>query len=303
MNRIDKLRQQLRRAFYVCDEVSTTRLTAQYTELSAELYYLRHFIDTTPFTSSNSKSNVKNDDVFKRPSFRTQFIQKMLKQHLSLDYALSLFNRFETKYAPEIEVYKNCSDPNLGILKLKLKELGNTFNTVKKLGQRFAYTTARTAKKSQQRIDANPGLLTVFSSSSASDFFKRALDFRVNGSNITEPNAYDQLIEGVAQNLNQNLPGSNPVGNKIGAVAKTPTSTLSSMAQDVLSSQARDADSNLEAIYYTELNIKYRQVSGVGLEQDYRLLNNLESIIKGTFPDLADLKTCTASIINKQCGG
>lgn len=303
---IDKVRKLLRQAFYVCDVRSVARHSAKYAELTAEIYYLRNFIDTKPFVTSTSDENVKNDNVKVKANFRVQFIQKLTNNNFSSAYANQLYEKYRKKYEPKLETYRNCEDPNIGALIQKLKELANTLETVKKLGRKFIDTTKKKAARTQARVNANPGLLTVFSANSASDFFRRVIDIRINGEAINDPNYWDQVKEGqgsIFQALEDNLPGSNEANNKPGSTLPSRGISMSELASDIVEAEKRDSEKNMEIIYFGMIDTKYRQVGDTGLDINLGLLNSLEDTLKATFPELEKVETCTETILNKQCGG
>jgi hypothetical protein len=290
LNRIDSLRKQLRQAFYVCDQNTTLRLTATYQQMSAELYYLRNFLNVTEGTSPDADAKVKKDLVTKKNNFRKAFVKKFSStyDYYTAQTASTLFDRFESKYASKIEVYRNCQDSNVGLLKQKLKDLSNTFDTVKNLGKKFADRTARRAAQTQERVKKNPGLGSVFSANGVGDFVNRLVDVKVNGQD------FNTFWEEVTTSETAST------GTKV--VQRT-NIYYSDIAQDLTTMENRDIYKDMDTQFITAYDAKYRQISDSGLDDAITSLKELKAIIEGSYDPMVKIYECTSRIIGKQCGG
>ena len=102
LQRIEKIRKQIRQAFYSCDASSKT-LAKTYDELVAELYFLRHYVDASKgqVLITNDKSLV-ND-------FMTTFVDD--KSFFTKEDAQVLLQKFTDKYQSREQSYLTCADP------------------------------------------------------------------------------------------------------------------------------------------------------------------------------------------------
>lgn len=113
LNRIEKARTQIRKAFYVCD-ASAPKLARTYHELEAELLFLRGYVD---FNEGNvifvSQEKLKTE-------FKDLYVRE--KNFFTDEEAEALFAKFLSKYEARKDAYVNCEDPTWGNLIVKWKE-------------------------------------------------------------------------------------------------------------------------------------------------------------------------------------
>jgi hypothetical protein len=301
LQRIDKSRKQLRQAFYVCDSATVARVSNDYKEMSMELYYLRHFLDTKPFVGGrDAPQEVKDESVVKKPNFQKEFLDKFAdnEDYFDQQTTLKLFNQFEAKYDGKIDSYKNCTDPNMDALRLKIEELKNTFTTIKKLADRLNGKIQQRKKASDEKIQANPGMLTAFSADNIGDAFKRAVDFRVNGENLSDPTVWENFTSGKS-----GLSGAvSDATSSDSTIRGSDGYVFNDVLIDLNKAQTRDDNLRLEAIYLAEMEMNYKETGGVGLDKAIEKLVEWQEIIRNTFPEMANLEKCTARIVAKQCG-
>lgn len=112
MTRINKVRVQIRKAFFTCG--NTGQLKDTYYELEAELYYLRKYID-----AGNGNFKVANDTKVYN-DLRGYFV--LNKSWLTKDKAKKLFDSFKEKYSTKLTTYRECKDPGLQALVDKWNE-------------------------------------------------------------------------------------------------------------------------------------------------------------------------------------
>lgn len=295
LRRIDQARKQLRQAFYVCDDATVQRITAEYYQLSAELYYLRHFVDTAQTTNPKASDAEKAQKVAKRSDIKAEFLQLFVqkKQYFSQQGGEAEFLRISQKYEGKLEAYRNCVDPNFEQLLERVKNLGNTLNTIENLGKKFAERTEKRWSAMKKRIDENPGLITAFSADSVGDFFSRVVDFRINNEPVQDATIWEQI----SLTAKENAPFY--YGEQL---ASQPVN-FNTVSVDLDTINKRQNDNNLDLIYMAEYDLKFRQVQGLGLDKLSDNLDVLKNTIKGTFDPINRVAVCTANILGKQCGG
>ncbi len=295
LNRIDKARKQIRQAFYVCDATNADKIKAQYYEMSAELYYLRHFVNTSPSPNPKDSQAEKEQKVALNPDVKGAFISRFVNAgYFDNATANTLYNKFKAKYENKLEAYRNCSDPNLDALRLKIADLQNTFKVIENLGKKFAERSKKRWTAMEKRIAANPGLLTALSADSAGDFFGRIVGAQVNGAPVQEATIWED-ISGTAK---ENAPFY--YGD-----TKTypPVINQQLLYGDITKVQKRSANYGSEQGYVAAYDLKYRQIRDSGLDQMIVSLNELQTIVKDTYGPLDKIRVCTANIVSKQCGG
>lgn len=295
LDRIDKARKQLRQAFYVCDENTVERVTQQYYELSAEVYYLRHFVETAENSDPKQSDKEKAQKVAERTAVKAEFLNRFVndKEYFDQKNGEAIYEKISQKYEGKIDAYKNCPNPNLEQLLIRVQDLGKTIDTIENLGKRFAEKTQRRFSAMQKRIDENPGLITAFSADNAADFFNRVVDFRVNNEPVAEATVWEEI----SNTAKENAPFVYGDKNAI------PPVSFGEIAGDLDTIKKRNTDDNLDLIYFAEYDLKYRQVQGLGLDRLRENLNVLQETIKNTFDPLDKIGVCTANIVGKQCGG
>lgn len=296
LDRIDKARKQIRQAFYVCDNSTAQRVARQYYDMSAELYYLRHFVDTPAPTNPNASDAEKAQNVALRTDIKDKFIKKFVTDLKYFNDAQGTieFDKLVGKYSTKIDTYKNCTDPNFGALIQKIKDLGSTLDTIEQLGKKFADRTKNVISKTQARIAASPGLLSAFSADSVGDFFNKATSVRVNNEDFDKTTTWEQI----SQTAKVNAPGY--YGNV--PAAGSPI-TQDFIATDLRNIKQRDIAKNLDLTYMTEYDLKYRQTSGLGLDKMIVNLTDLRTVIQATYDPMKRVQVCAANIVGKQCGG
>lgn len=306
LNRIDTARKQIRQAFYVCDNNTAQKVKKDYYELSAELYYLRHFVDVAAGTNPKDSKAEKDQKVALNKAIRAKFIKRFTKDVSYFDetQASAIFDKLAAKYEPKLESYKNCEDPNLTMLKTKILGIKNTLNTIEQMGKKFVQRTQSVISATQKRIEANPGLFTALGSDSVGDFFNRATSFRVNNEPAFEPTAWEQIVNSAKENTPLVSGGTSSGANGSAGVTASPTAiNFNSVAGDITKIEKREDAKNLDLIYLADYDVKYRQVGGAGLNSLEVNLDELKKIITDTFKPMTDVQVCAANIVGKQCGG
>jgi len=296
LDRIDKARKQLREAFYVCDNNTAQRVATQYYDMSAELYYARHFVDTPAPSNPEALQAEKDQNVALRDDVKAKFMKKFVTDLHYFSYPLGVteFDKFVQKYSTKIDTYKNCTDPNFGALIQKIKDLGKTLDTIQQFAQKFKERTEKVISKTAARIAANPGLISAFSADSVGDFFSKATSVRVNNEDFDKATTWEQISQ-TAKTVTPGYYGNVPA-------AGSPI-TKDFLAGDLRDIKQRDEATNLDLTYMSEYDLKYRQTSGLGLDKLLVNLTDLRVILNGTFSPMDKIRKCAANILGKQCGG
>lgn len=180
LRRIDKVRKQIRNAFYSCAD--TTHLKKIYYQLEAELFFLRKYINT-----KNGSFLVVGDDKIIN-DLRSYFV---LNKNIYTDaQILTLFNSFKAKYSAKLETYSKCKDSTWQALVDKwneFKENAGGFGPALKQAKRsFEKRWARMAETSM-----NLGR----------PFFGGFVDLKINGLSAEE--GWGQIMK----ELEKNTPG------------------------------------------------------------------------------------------------
>lgn len=125
LRRLEKARQQVRNAFYICD-VNANNLAKTYYKLEAELYFARKYLDV-------SNGNLLFAD---EKALRNKFIDYFVtdKEFFTQEEGKNYFDEFLKRYKERQKVYLNCPDPTWGNLIAKwneFKENAGGFGAIK----------------------------------------------------------------------------------------------------------------------------------------------------------------------------
>jgi hypothetical protein len=262
LNRISGVREQIRRAFYVCaDAASTESMKRTYYELEAELFFLRKFIKTDYSNFIEvSDQKVIND-------LRGYFV--INKGFFSDDEILVLFNRFKEKYRTHLISYQNCTDP-------LWQNLVDKWNEFKSTAGGVTPAMNRATESFEKRWDR----MKNTSMNLGRDFWGGFLDLRING--LSPKEGWDQI----ADTLKRNFP-SGFTFQQIQAAK--------SAADESYNSQEE------EATYKAEYQMLYLETSDEFTREISARLDLLNAIIKDSFPYQNQTIQCIKSINNKQC--
>ncbi|MFC1747989.1 hypothetical protein ACFL2V_04210 [Pseudomonadota bacterium] len=177
VQRLDRVRTQIRRAFYVCAD--TTRLKDTYYLLEAEIFFLRNFIET-----DNSQFIVKNDArLFKE--FKKNFGKRFTRTQLE-----SVYDRFKTKYTNKLETYRNCKDGSWEALVNKWEEFKENAGGIGPALQR-----------AKRQIESHYEKMANTSMDLGRDFIGGFVDVKINGLPVEE--GLDQIMD----EFDRNMPG------------------------------------------------------------------------------------------------
>ena len=180
LKRIDKVRKQIRNAFYSCAD--TTHLTKIYYELEAELFFVRKYINT----SNGSFYVVGNDKVISE--LRNYFV--LNKNYYTDEEILTLFDRFTKKYTPKLKTYANCKDSTW-------QALVDKWNEFKEKAGGFGPAL----KEAERSFEKRWARMSQTSMNLGRSFFGGFVDAKINGLSVKE--GWEQI----AEELEKNAPG------------------------------------------------------------------------------------------------
>lgn len=140
LKRLDKVRKQIRAAFYACD-IQADNLRKSYYKLEAELYFVRKYINT-----ANGNFLFENEKAL-RNLFIEYFVND--KQFFTLEENNNYFDEFLKRYKSRQEIYLNCKDPTW----TNLIEKWNEFNENAAGFAAFEEALETVSKKSQKVLN------------------------------------------------------------------------------------------------------------------------------------------------------
>ncbi len=177
--RLNKVRDQIRQAYYFCQD--TSKLRATYYRLEAELYYLRKFIF------------VERGKVIVRPSqeILSDMTEKFAysKGYFTAEQMNTLFQELQTKHEGKINEYTECKDADWDALVKKWEDFKTNLG-----GLGAAKDAARSIGQKWDRMANTPLNL-------GRDFFGGFVDMRINGLSTKEG------LTQITDELKKNLPG------------------------------------------------------------------------------------------------
>ena len=185
--------------------------------------------------------------------------------------------------------------PDCDGLVQKVKDLGTTIDTVQQMFKKFVDRTKNIISKTKKRIMASPGMRSAFNPASVGDFFNKIVSVRVNNENFDTTTTWEQISQTAKANAPGYYGGKTPVpGSPI---------TQDMVSEDLNSIRRRDEAKNLDMIYMSEYDMKYRLTTGLGLDKLLVNLEDLQKTITDTYAPMDKIKVCTGNIVGKQCGG
>ncbi|MBU0668419.1 hypothetical protein KJ951_03145 [Patescibacteria group bacterium] len=159
LNRITKVRAQIRDAFYTC--AGTAQMTKTYYELEAEIFFLRKYIDV------DTGSFLVVDDAKVIKELRDYFV--INKGFFSDAEITQLFDRFKKRYDSRLDSYRDCKDPAWGALVEKWNQfkddIAGILPAITKMKESVEKSWDRMAKAPWRR---------------GGDFFAGFIDARIN---------------------------------------------------------------------------------------------------------------------------
>lgn len=180
LRKIDKVRKQIRNAFYSCAD--TTHLKKIYYQLEAELYFLRNYINT-----NNGNFLIVGDDKILN-DLRSYFV--LNKGYYTDAQILTLFNSFKAKYESKLQTYATCKDSTWQGLVDKWNEF-----------KRDAGGFGPALKEAKRSFEKRWSRMSKTSMNLSRPFFGGFADLKINGLSAEE--GWGQIME----EFEKNAPG------------------------------------------------------------------------------------------------
>ncbi len=261
-NRINKVRKQIREAFYACeDETKMNRLKDSYYELETMLFFLRKYIDV-----DNGNFIVKSDAkvidelrgfyVFNRGYFTEERI-------------MELYDTFKRRYGPRVQVYRECKDQNWQMVIDKWNEFKESAGGI-----------APALQEAKESAEKRWARLSESTKDFGSEFIDGIVDFKINS--LPAKEGWGQI----AQELENNFPSGVTFEQYTAAIAQE--------------NQEYDYD-RLQAEYEAQYAILYQQSSDEITRYIDIQLKTLDNIIENTFTYQNQTIHCVADINDHQC--
>jgi|GEM_PF-2280450 len=273
---IEGAENQLRQKIFQCQAGGLTELSTKIHELQFELEYVRHVIDTDDERPApeGTKGEV-------RPP--AAIIQRMRDNPMLKDGTISsdrfdtLFAATQQKYASRVEQYRNCKDADWAALTKQWNTFTSSWAGLKPAAQ-------QSTKSLANRVNV---FLDVPSEHNGR-FLGGLLDIKMN--QLTP----EQNLAGVYNNLTRDL--------RTGTTKSAPDySTFLDSATNEHDRYNRDAENAKRKAYYEGL---YRYTSDASGDEIKKELINMNDVIQNTIqPVIDNVRSCTALIAQRQCGG
>ncbi|MBI5151925.1 hypothetical protein HZA39_00145 [Candidatus Peregrinibacteria bacterium] len=260
---LQKQTAAIRKAYENCETLKLPDLKNRAYELQMELMYLRLYAINNPNKAAGQKS------VIPRKSAETDLKNLFVKNADQEAVFKSYYDDLKKKYAARIAEYNNCVDPTWKELNEKWDEFVETGAGMSPAWEKMKKKTAEKAK--------NIGL-PKRNWSSLSDW----AEVRLNGV------APMQTLSDVYAEFQKNIPkgGGNTYSDLLDAI-KSSKDTYAAEVEKV------DLKTRYEILYKNESD----ETSRIFAEK----INELNQILRDTFPTQKALFKCAATIQEKQC--
>lgn len=262
LNRLTKVRKQIRNAFYSCaDESKVERLKRTYYELETMLFFLRKYVDVrngnfTLRKDEDVMSDLRDFYVFNKGYFTDEKIAE-------------LYETFKRRYGTRIKAYQDCTDSTWQQVIDKWNEFKETAGGVT--------PALKQAKESAEKRWAR---LSESAEGMGEEFLKDIVVTRING--LPPEEGWGQI----AAEFEKNMPGGVTFEELQAAVHQK--------------GQERDY-TVLENEYETQYALMYKESSDEITRLMEDRLIKLNSIIEGAFPYTNQTIHCVKDINDHQC--
>lgn len=322
-NQVNKARYAVVAAFLRCDLNRLQSVTNAYYKLEAELYFVRHFVDT-------SGGEVRNliADAADRESFANTMINSLLLRKVSADKEKDralfrgYFDEFDAKYAERAKSYASFGkDPVFQELGKKFDELIETFKSLSNLGGAMKAAGKEAVKKEEKPAaeeSSNAGAAQSPPKSireKASSFLSKFMDLCVTPSGVG-PAGIDITHSALSQSENrycllgdanttkQEFSAPDPNVNKA-----SDKKSFGEIITAISRQQAKQTEDISKAEMLTRYELLYGEVNGGGVLELFQKMNTLNAILgkgidtplSGSLEPLAKVKSCLQDALKKQC--
>ncbi len=286
LKRIDKAREQLRKAFYNC--TSTERIKTTYYRLESELYFIRNYVDYQK-EQDNKGNTVTKYFIRQMDESWTDFTSSYLGKRSE---KIALYNEFYTQYLNRLDTYNNCKDATIEDLIFKLQE-----------DYMYLKDTVKAAGKSiSQKADRLAGTASsLWDSVASGNYFKNMLQVNLNGmpcpvlAYVTEKDPEKKKELGTECAM-----GLEPI--MISIMKNTPGLTFSKLQQTVAKIAQQSNELTDDTTTIARFKYMYFYSSDDMTKELIKRLDSLNNIIsKQTPPYLNQTIQCVKSIKDAQC--
>jgi uncharacterized protein YeeX (DUF496 family) len=261
LQRLTKVRKQLRSAFYACAD--TKKLKETYYELETMLYYLRAAVEYDPVTREYS---IKEDQKVIN-GLKDFFVYN--SDDFTKEKTIELFEKFKEKYGSRMDAYTNCQDGDWRLLIEKWNEFKESAGGI---GPALKQAKESAEKKWTKLSKSAEGL----SDMKIMDKF---------GANINGLPA-EEGWAAIAEEFKENLPN----GATFEQLRATQEQSAKSREYDEISIE-----------YEEQYSTRYRETSDEFARLIENRLIKLNEIIQLTYPYQNQTIHCVKNIKNKQC--
>ncbi|GEM_PF-1889466 len=262
LKRIEKVRSQIRSAFFACDG-QAEKLKNTYYRLEAELFFLRKYVAV-----GNGQFLVPNDASNKKVYIELRNYFALNRGFFTEAEVKKLFDEFVTRYKTRLEIYQNCSDPSWENLVAKWNELKDLV--------KGGFGVKEAAESIKHKFDK--ALNTPFMRTG--NLLGGLLDARIN-----DVSPLDALSD-INQELQKNLPGG---------------FTFDQLNAAQMQAKNRYQDDFNRATYLAQYEQLYKETSDDAIRGLVARLKSLEDSIKNTFKFINQTYQCTKGILDRAC--
>lgn len=272
INQLSKVREQIRKSFYNCDDKRANALSQTYNDALTELYYIRHSVTSDPFDASGSSFNkydasLEGDLYF---DMKERFVDDKA-YYTDSEFDL-LYENLQASYKNRRKEYLSCNDFVVTDLIEKWNEFTETAGGFKK-----------GAEKAQKKINRGIKRLESTPPKATGNLLWGFLDARTNG--IDPLSGISQIYDETKKDLPfADLPESQ------GLVFDSYIGEISAYQEELT-----------QAKFLARYDLLYKNTTDSIRESFENKLKETNTTVKETFPTLNNLNGCISAISLRQC--
>lgn len=266
---IQSAETQLRKKIFACQTSGVQQLSQQLNELRFELEYVRHMMDTDEEKPSpdGSKALVRHPDKVRQLLLDSVVTDRKL---VGAERFAELFTKFEAKYAPKIDSYRDCKSEDWEALRETWNGFADSWGGLAPAWKKLKTNTST-------KVDALTG-----PSGRSDEFLSGFVDIKVNG---LQP---QQTLSGIVNQLEKNAKDA-------------PTPDFLNILKTAEGDYGRYLNQETQAKRRATYEVLYKQFSDSAASQMLKEVQNLNAMIDGSTQPMAKVQQCTAYIAKRQC--